>query len=76
MECIVRPSVYPSASVAWNKHQGDLTKTVHLGENYAKQKAELKDCGTYVCRATNNPHKPLVSRLKNVVLYVYGKCIY
>ena len=43
MQCIVRPSVYPSASVAWNKHQGDLTKTVHLGENYAKQKAELKD---------------------------------
>ena len=76
LDCSVRPNIYPSASVVWQKREGGLLKEVYKGETHTIQKAGLEHSGTYLCKATNNPHKPLTTRLKHVVLNVYGKRLF
>ena len=73
LDCSLRPTVYPRASVLWQKREGNLVRRVHEGEKFTILKSGLKDSGMYICKATNNPHNPLASSLKAAVLYVYGK---
>ena len=76
LDCSTRPNVYPSASVVWKKQEGGILKTMGTGEKLTIEKTGLNDSGTYICKATNNQKKPLGTRSKHVVLYVYGKSVH
>ena len=76
LDCSVRANVFPNASVVWQKREGGLLQRVGTGETLTILKAGLKDSGTYICKATNNPHKPLTIRSKHIVLTVYGKSVH
>lgn len=77
LDCSVRPNVYPSAWVEWQKQDGDVLTTIpRMGENFTIENATLNDSGTYFCKVTNDLNNRLASQLKQLVLDVYGEQVY